>query len=119
VVGFILYFKDDAERCIYVSGDTVWYEGVAEVASRFPVRVAVLHLGAAWVSTNGPYLTMTAKEAVEASRTFANALIIPIHFEDWEHFSEGHEEIASEFASAELEHRLRWPERGRTIQIDL
>ena len=80
-----------------------------EVARRFPVRVALLHLGAARVSDNGAPLTMTAQEAVEASRAFSNALIIPLHFEDWAHFSEGYKEIARAFAVEELEHRIRWP----------
>jgi L-ascorbate metabolism protein UlaG (beta-lactamase superfamily) len=30
VVGFALAFADDAESIVYVSGDTVWFDGVAE-----------------------------------------------------------------------------------------
>src|SRR5205085_2915069 len=30
VIGFVL-FPDDADRAIYISGDTVWHQGVAEV----------------------------------------------------------------------------------------
>lgn len=120
VNGFALFFHDAPEHTIYVSGDTVWYDGVVEVARRFPVQVVILHLGAARVPEVGSFhLTMTAAEAVEASRTFANATIVPIHFEDWAHFSEGRDDIARSFAGAHLEHRLRWPERGRAIQVDL
>jgi L-ascorbate metabolism protein UlaG (beta-lactamase superfamily) len=120
VNGFVLFSTDAPESAIYVSGDTVWYQGVVEVAERFSVVVAILHLGAARVSEVGPFhLTMTAKEAVEAARCFANATIVPVHFEDWAHFSEGRQEIAGAFASAQLEHRVRWPERGRAIELDL
>jgi L-ascorbate metabolism protein UlaG (beta-lactamase superfamily) len=119
VIGFVLYFADAPEQCVYLSGDTVWYEGVAEVARRFPIRMAILNLGAARVPEVGPFpLTMTANEAVETARAFVDATIVPLHFEGWAHFSEGRQEIADAFASAELSHRLRWPELGRAIQID-
>ncbi|HEX7358991.1 MAG TPA: MBL fold metallo-hydrolase [Bryobacteraceae bacterium] len=120
VNGFVLFLEDAPEHAVYVSGDTVWYEEIGEVARRFNVQVAILHLGAARVPEVGPFhLTMTAAEAVETARRFATAVIVPLHFEDWAHFSEGSEDIARAFASAKMERRLRWPERGRAIQIDL
>ena len=120
VNGFVLSLGDSHRPAIYVSGDTVWYPGVAEIARRCDVRLAILHLGAARVPQVGTFhLTMTAAEAVEAARNFVDALIVPIHFEDWAHFSEGREEIVRAFAEAKLEHRLRWPERGGTMQIEL
>ena len=35
VIGFIVASADAAARPIYITGDTVWYDGVAEVARRF------------------------------------------------------------------------------------
>ena len=120
VVGFVLQPSGDPMRAVYVSGDTVWYEGVAEVWQRFAPRVAVLNLGAARVPEVGPFhLTMTAEEAVETARAFAPATIVPLHFEGWAHFSEGREEIARAFEDAGLSDRLRWPEPGRRIEIAL
>lgn len=120
VNGFVLSLEDAPEQTVYVSGDTVWYEGVAEVGRRFNPRVAILHLGAARVPAVGPFhLTMTAQEAVEAARSLAQAVIVPVHFEDWAHFPEGSADIQRAFAGAHMEDRLRWPERGRTVQIDL
>ncbi len=118
VNGFVLLFKDAPQHAIYISGDTVWYPGVGEVARRFKIQVAILHMGAARVPEVGPFhLTMTADEAVEAAGAFANAVIVPVHFEDWAHFSEGRQDIIRAFTNAQLEHRLHWPERGRAIQI--
>lgn len=60
VVGFALAFADAPGRCVYVSGDTVWYDGIAEVARRFRPSVAVLFTGAARVPEVGPaHLTFT------------------------------------------------------------
>jgi len=110
VIGFVL--EHPTEQTVYVAGDTVWYEGVNEVAKRFEIRTAVLNLGAARVAAVGPWhLTMTASEAVELARVFAVAQIIPLHFEGWEHFSEGRNDIERAFREAGLEGRLRWAER--------
>lgn len=109
VCGFVLALSETPESAIYISGDTVWYEGVEEVAKRFPVRAAILHLGAARVPEAGNFhLTMTADEGVEAARAFSEAEIIPVHFEGWAHFSEGKEDILRAFANAGLDSRLRW-----------
>ncbi|HEY6222518.1 MAG TPA: MBL fold metallo-hydrolase [Gemmatimonadales bacterium] len=69
VTGFVVAARDHPDACIYVSGDTVWYEGVAEVARRFPVTVALLFMGAARVREVGPHhLTLTAAEGVATAR---------------------------------------------------
>ncbi len=113
VTGFVLSTPDSTRDAVYVSGDTVWFDGVAEVGRRSSVRVALLFMGAARVREVGPaHLTFTAKEAVEAARTFPGAAIVPLHFEGWAHFSEGRREIVEAFASAGLEDRLRWLEPG-------
>ncbi|MBI4907615.1 MAG: MBL fold metallo-hydrolase [Acidobacteria bacterium] len=118
VIGFVLFPAQSDQKAVYVSGDTIWFEGVAEVARRFQVRAVVLHLGAASFPAVGPVpVTMTAREGVEAARAFAHATIIPVHFEGWEHFREGAGDIWREFAGAGLEHRLRWPEQGKKIRV--
>jgi L-ascorbate metabolism protein UlaG (beta-lactamase superfamily) len=124
VIGFVFFLVDapdgEPDHGVYFSGDTVWFEGVAEVAQRLKPQVAILNLGAARVPEVGPFhLTMTASEAIEAARAFSSAAIVPLHFEGWAHFSEGRREIEGAFAAADLSRRLRWPERGRAIQIDL
>ena len=109
VIGFHLARPERPRRGLYLSGDTVWYEGVAEVARRLPVEVAVLYVGAAQVAAVGPFpLTFTAEEAVAAARVFADATIVPLHFEGWRHFTESRAEIDTAFALAGLAHRLRW-----------
>jgi L-ascorbate metabolism protein UlaG (beta-lactamase superfamily) len=38
VTGFVVALADAPGSAIYFSGDTVWFDGVAEVAQRFPIR---------------------------------------------------------------------------------
>lgn len=118
VVGFVLAFSDQPARVVYVSGDTVWYEGIAEVARRYTPGVALLFTGAARVREVGPaHLTLTAAEAVTAARAFPEAVIVPLHFEGWAHFSESRAEIDDAFAAAGLADRLRWPIPGQALEL--
>jgi L-ascorbate metabolism protein UlaG (beta-lactamase superfamily) len=116
VIGFVLTFADAPSEAVYVSGDTVWYEGIAEIARRFPIKVALLFMGAARVPEVGPWhLTFTGEEGVEVARILPRATIVPLHFEGWAHFSESREEIVQAFAKAGLEDRLRWCQPGQEI----
>lgn len=118
VIGFVLFFTDAPEHAIYISGDTVWFEGVAVVARRFPVRTAILHLGAARVPEVGPFhLTLTADEAVKAAQAFSEAAIVPVHYEGWAHFSEGRAQIEDAFRQAGLSHRVHWAEAGKVMPL--
>ena len=115
VVGFLL----DAFGGIYVSGDTVLYEGVREIVERSHPCIAVLHLGAARVEQAGPEpLTMTAEEAVAFARVATDARIVPIHYEGWAHFTEGREVIGQAFANAGMSDRLIWLEAGKPVVIE-
>lgn len=119
VIGFILRPANAAGPILYFSGDTVWYEGVAEVGRRFPVDFAVLNLGAARVAVAGPApLTFTAADAVTLARAWPRATIVPLHFEGWAHFSEGADAIRAAFAAAGLSHRLLWPPPGAATNLE-
>jgi L-ascorbate metabolism protein UlaG (beta-lactamase superfamily) len=121
VIGFVLSSPDSPDPALYISGDTVWYDGVAEVARRFPtLRAAVLFMGAARVKEVGPqHLTLTATEGVEVARTMPNATILPLHYDGWAHFSEGRPVIEAAFATAGLGTRLVWGEPGRAVEVPL
>jgi L-ascorbate metabolism protein UlaG (beta-lactamase superfamily) len=112
VIGFLL----DEE--IWFSGDTVWYDGVQDLAARATITVALLCLGAAVVKAAGEHpLTFTAAEAVSVARAMPKATIVPLHFEGWEHFSQSREDVEREFAAAGLADRLRWPPPGQPLEL--
>jgi L-ascorbate metabolism protein UlaG (beta-lactamase superfamily) len=117
VTGFLL----DASGGIYISGDTVLYEGVQQVIERLHPHIAVLHLGAARVEAGGQLtdpLTMTAEEAVAFARMSPDSRIIPIHYEGWAHFTEGRDVIERAFAAAEMSDRLIWLKAGEPVAIE-
>ena len=77
-----------------MSGDTVLYDGVRQVADRIDVDVAVLHLGGVRFPVTGPLrYTMTIDEGVELCRLLAPRVAIPVHYEGWSHFRQGRDAI--------------------------
>jgi L-ascorbate metabolism protein UlaG (beta-lactamase superfamily) len=90
VVGFALTSDALPDGALWVSGDTVLYDGVRQVADRIDVDIAVLHLGGVRFPVTGPLrYTMTIDEGVELCRLLAPRVAIPVHYEGWSHFRQG------------------------------
>jgi len=118
VIGFLLASEGDSADGIYLSGDTVWYEGVEQVRARGPVQAVVAFAGAAKVKVAGDHpLTLTAADAVDVARAFAPATLIPVHFEGWEHFSETRSDVEAAFSAAGLTARLQWLAPGQPSEL--
>ena len=111
VIGFII--EGPQMPTVYFSGDTVWYDEVAAIGGRFSIGTACLNMGAAKVRPAGPLpLTFTAIDAVQLAKAWPSTTIVPLHYEGWEHFSEGRREIEAAFAETGLSHRLAWCSPG-------
>jgi len=111
VIGFALRWEGQEHGVLWVSGDTVLYDGVREVPERLTVSLAVLHLGGVRFPLSGPVrYTMNAAEAVELSGLLAPRTIVPIHYEGWKHFREGRDAAVAAFAAAGLADRVHWLE---------
>ncbi len=122
VVGFALRVEGDGEPMIWISGDTVLYSGVRQVAERLDVDLVLLHLGDVQFPVTGPLrYSMTAKEAVELCALIEPQVAIPVHYEGWKHFHEGRGSIEREFAKApeDLRRRTQWLELGAPRSFDL
>lgn len=118
VNGWILEWEGQQRGALYVSGDTVFFEGLEEVARRFRVGVALLHFGAAQSPALGPVsLTLTGAEGARFAAMPGEAAIVPIHYEGWTHLTEGRSEIEQAFTAAGLAHRLRFLPLGQPISI--
>ena len=120
VMGSMLEFgtgREPARFRMYITGDTVWYDGVAEVARRFPAGIVLLFAGAA--RTRGPFnLTMDTNDAIETAHAFPRATIVPVHCEGWAHFTQSGEDLAEAFKAPGLGSRLRLLERGIPTAIE-
>lgn len=116
VIGFVLSAKD--HRPIYISGDTVWYDGVAEVARRFKAAVVMPFAGAA--QTRGPFhLTMDTNDTIETARAFPDATIVPLHTDGWAHFKQNANDLRNSFDTLGFGSRLKLLEPGVKTVFEL
>ncbi len=121
VIGFGLGWEGQSAAELWISGDTVLYPGVMEVAKRLDVGTAVVHLGGVKFPISGPLrYTMTGAQAAELCRALAPRTVVPIHYDGWSHFREGRAA-----AQAELAERLAggptvtWLEPGAPTPIEV
>jgi len=117
VIGFVVSSSRSDTRPVYISGDTVWFDGVAEVARRFDCGVVLPFAGAA--QTRGPFhLTMDTNDTIETARAFPHAVIVPVHTEGWAHFRQNGEDLRKTFDVLGFGPRLRLLEPGVPTVIE-
>jgi len=103
VTGFIVTI---AGLQIYITGDTVFYDGVKEVAEKFKPQYVFIFAGAA--KPRGPFnVTMGTNDAIDTAFAFPDATIIPVHFEGWSHYTETGEMLQQSFNALGIGGQLR------------
>ena len=119
VLGFTIEWKDQKNGCIYISGDTVLFEGIYELAKRKKVDTAILHLG----SGAFPYLkknlrvTMNGEEAIKVSSLLKANNVIPIHYEGWWHFKQSAKSLKNEILNSNENEKFIWLKSGIETEI--
>jgi L-ascorbate metabolism protein UlaG (beta-lactamase superfamily) len=120
VIGFGLRWDGQEHGVVWISGDTVLYDGVREVPSKLRVGTAILHLGGVQFPISGPLrYTMTAADAVEVCGLAKPHTAIPIHYEGWKHFRQGRDAIEAGFARApeDIRSRVQWLPIGEPVEV--
>jgi L-ascorbate metabolism protein UlaG (beta-lactamase superfamily) len=114
VIGFTLEWEGQTNGCMYISGDTVLFDGLYELEQKKKVDIAILHLGAGAF----PYLkknlrvTMNGKEAIATTQLLNPSIVIPIHYEGWWHFKQSVKSLKSEIERSELNEKFLWLKSG-------
>ncbi len=108
------------DGAVYISGDTVLFDGIREVARRFHIGTAFLHVGRATLGATGRiHYTLTADEAAEAIDILGRPRCVPIHYEGWSHFREGRASIEKAFALRGLTSCLTWLPPGEPVEMKI
>ncbi len=82
VSGFVL--EAGQEPALYIAGDTIWCEEVAEALRDYRPAVTILNAGAAQFLSGGP-ITMTAQDVVAVCRQAPTTRVIAVHMETLNH----------------------------------
>lgn len=119
VIGFVLEWDGQKHGALYISGDTVWFDGIADVARRFKVGTAVLHLGGVRFPISGPFrYTFNGAEAARAALALEARTVIPIHYEGWTHFRETRSQSEAAFVAANIRDRVLWLPPGVPTSVE-
>jgi L-ascorbate metabolism protein UlaG (beta-lactamase superfamily) len=122
VTGFALSWAGQQHGSLWISGDTVLYDGVRQVATRLDVGTVLLHLGAVQFGITGSIrYTMTGREGVELCELLLPHTIIPVHYEGWRHFTQGRGPIEQAFATAppDVQAGLTWLTLGEAALVSI
>jgi L-ascorbate metabolism protein UlaG (beta-lactamase superfamily) len=119
VIGFALRWDGQEHGVLWISGDTVLYDGLRQVADRLEVDTALIHLGGVRFPLTGPArYTLTAGEAVELCRLIRPRTVVPIHYEGWAHFRQGRADLERELERApDVRELVRWLPLGESVDV--
>nr|WP_184577526.1 MBL fold metallo-hydrolase [Streptomyces zagrosensis] len=120
VMGSMLEFgpiRGPARLRLYVSGDTLVYDGLDEITRRFPAAdLAVLHLGGTRLP-GGFVVTMDGAQGAELARRLDPRLILPVHYGDYTVMRSPLSAFLTEVEAAGLGDRLVHCRHGQRARI--
>ncbi len=117
VIGFMLEWDEQENGAYYISGDTVFFKGIKEIAHRFTIDVGIFHLGSVQFKhlTGFGQYTFDAKSAIKASELLNINTFIPIHYSGWTHFKEIDGQVINIFKSNKMKSNLKMLKSGFEI----
>jgi L-ascorbate metabolism protein UlaG (beta-lactamase superfamily) len=120
VIGFAMTWDGQRHGAVWVSGDTVLYDGVRELAARIDVGTAIVHLGRVRFRITGRIsYTMGIDDAAELCRILRPRTVVPVHYEGWSHFTEGRRSIEEHLTGSAhaLAGSVRWASLGEPCEL--
>lgn len=101
---------------LYLTGDTLPYRGVREIAERFPdIDAMLIHLGGTRLA--GVLLTMDGRQGASVTELIGPQLTLPIHYDDYRVFRSPLSAFERAAAARGLDAGIRTWARGETVQV--
>jgi len=112
VCGFVVEAGDER---LYLAGDTVWYDAVAETLAEHDPTSVILNAGAAQF-TEGKPITMSAEDVVQVCR-HTDAPVVAVHMEAINHCLLTRDGLAQALAETDHAGQVRLPDDGETVDL--
>ncbi|MEV6741735.1 MBL fold metallo-hydrolase [Streptomyces sp. NPDC051104] len=120
VMGSMLEFgppRGPVRLRLYVSGDTLLFDGLDVIAQRFPAAdLAVLHLGGTLLP-GGFLVTMDGAQGAELARRLQPRLLLPVHYGDYTVMRSPLADFLAAIAQAGLGDRLVRCRHGQRARV--
>jgi L-ascorbate metabolism protein UlaG (beta-lactamase superfamily) len=114
VSGFVLAAPD--EPVLYVAGDTIWCDEVAETLDAHEPDVVVVNAGAARFLEGAP-IVMTADDVVTVARHAPGARVVVVHLEAINHCPLTRADLHQRLHDEGLTGRVTVPEDGAEVPV--
>jgi L-ascorbate metabolism protein UlaG (beta-lactamase superfamily) len=121
VMGSLLEFGDttgEVAQRVYLTGDTLMFEGVHEIARRCPdIHLAVVHLGGTTVP-GGLVVTMDGRQGADLLEAVRPRQAVPVHFDDYTVMKSPLSAFTDEMGRRGLSDLVRVVGRGETASFE-
>jgi L-ascorbate metabolism protein UlaG (beta-lactamase superfamily) len=102
-------------RLVYLTGDTLMYDGVREVARRYPdIEVAVVHLGGTMLP-GGLMVTMDDVQGADLLEAVRPRTAVPVHYEEYTVMKSPLSDFTAEIDRRGLSEMVQVVGRGETV----
>lgn len=81
------------------------------------MKVALVNCGRAMPEGAKEVFTMGGREAGRLCKEIAAEFVVPMHFEGWEHFTQGREGLEKELVEEGVGERVVWLEPGKEVSL--
>ncbi len=120
VMGSVLEFGPlggPADTRVYLSGDTLLYDAIAEIPRRFPqLDAGVVHLGGTTLP-GGLVVTLDGEKGADLVKLVDPAVVVPVHIDDYPLFTSPLSAFTAAMAARGLAERVRTVARGETVSL--
>jgi len=110
-------FKHQAEKTLYVAGDTVWYEGVHDVIDTHRPEIIVVNAGDNQFFEGGS-LVMGKEDVHEVHKAAPDAAIVAVHMEAVNHWTLSREELKHFIAEKGISRNVFVPDDGESYTFE-
>lgn len=122
VIGFFIETNLSGET-LYISGDTVYFNGINKIAEKINPTYSLVHVGSAefrYLTGLGKF-TMDAKGFIKTVKTINTKLAIPIHNNGWSHFKENDKGILMQLLkeNEDFKSKIHFLKRGEKENLAL
>ncbi|PQE27872.1 Zn-dependent hydrolases of the beta-lactamase fold protein [Rutstroemia sp. NJR-2017a BBW] len=107
---------DGRLNAVYFSGDTVYVEELAKMSEKYHIAIALMNLGKA--TFDDLQITMGGQQAARLFRDIKADVLVPMHYESWDHFTQDGEALAEEFKAEGMHEKVRWLKPGVAVEIN-
>jgi L-ascorbate metabolism protein UlaG (beta-lactamase superfamily) len=120
VMGSLVELHDASGECrlrVYITGDTLMFDGIHEIATRFPdLDAAIVHLGGTTLP-GGLVVTLDGEQGAELTHAVAARKVVPVHYDDYGVFRSPLQEFREAARRRGLDHLIEHVQPGERVRL--